>query len=197
MDSKLQVPASDYYKKLIESDLNDLYKSLTYEFLKVSYIKEKKVARTRAALRWIEACILTILVTCLAVLISQTFNGVGILGHRHMNPNIITWLLIGHIVGDYLLQTNWQAENKQQSWRALTVHCLIYTLAVYLASLFYGGISVTSIGLIVFSHMIIDKGSLVRWWVTKVKKATTDSSGLMFMVDQSFHLVVLGLSIWL
>lgn len=43
-------------------------------------------------------------------------------------------LLLGHLVGDYLLQTSWMAVNKSkktlQGWMAAIVHSVIYTLSV-------------------------------------------------------------------
>jgi hypothetical protein len=38
--------------------------------------------------------------------------------------------IIGHLVGDYLLQTDWMAQNKKlRSWPCL-VHCVIWTACV-------------------------------------------------------------------
>lgn len=43
-------------------------------------------------------------------------------------------LLLGHLVGDYLLQNQWMALNKTKytliGWTAALVHCILYTLAV-------------------------------------------------------------------
>ena len=41
-------------------------------------------------------------------------------------------MLIGHLVGDYLLQNDWMAENKAKhkglGWLTCAVHCLLYTM---------------------------------------------------------------------
>jgi len=43
-------------------------------------------------------------------------------------------MLLGHLVGDYLLQNNWMALGKSKyngmGWLTCTVHCVLYTLAV-------------------------------------------------------------------
>lgn len=39
-------------------------------------------------------------------------------------------MILGHLVGDYLLQTDWMAANKTNSSLVCTVHCIVYTLAV-------------------------------------------------------------------
>jgi hypothetical protein len=37
-------------------------------------------------------------------------------------------LLVVHFIGDWLLQTNWQALNKSKNNEALTMHVLVYSL---------------------------------------------------------------------
>lgn len=37
-------------------------------------------------------------------------------------------LLFTHFVADFLLQSDWMAINKSTSWRALTVHVLLYSV---------------------------------------------------------------------
>ncbi|WP_301108119.1 DUF3307 domain-containing protein [Sporosarcina sp.] len=44
--------------------------------------------------------------------------------------NLFTYVLLGHLVGDYLLQTSWMAMNKAYKWLPLLTHCFIYTLSV-------------------------------------------------------------------
>ena len=39
-------------------------------------------------------------------------------------------LLLGHFIGDYLLQNHWMALNKKKRIWPLLVHCLIYTAVV-------------------------------------------------------------------
>ena len=45
-----------------------------------------------------------------------------------MTYAILTSILVAHFVGDWLLQTNWQAVNKSRNVRALNHHVLTYTL---------------------------------------------------------------------
>lgn len=37
----------------------------------------------------------------------------------------ILWLVV-HFVADFVLQSNWMAQNKSKRWDALALHCLIY-----------------------------------------------------------------------
>lgn len=50
---------------------------------------------------------------------------------------IIYWILIIHFVGDFLLQTDWQAKNKSTSLEALTYHVLVYSTTISVLSIPY------------------------------------------------------------
>jgi hypothetical protein len=70
-------------------------------------------------------------------------------------------LLLGHLVGDYLLQNKWMAltksKNTLEGWLAALVHCLIYTFAV---CLFMWNFSLIWIVVVFNSHFWIDKFAL-------------------------------------
>lgn len=79
-------------------------------------------------------------------------------------------MLLGHLVGDYLLQTNFLALNKAKytltGWIAALVHCIIYTAAVCAIM----GIFDWKWQLVVFlTHFPIDKFSLGELYMDKVK----------------------------
>jgi hypothetical protein len=112
-------------------------------------------------------------------------------------------LLVSHIAGDFLLQTEWQALNKRgglgpsrESRRALRNHALTYTLAyvpglVWVASERGDALPVLLAVLITLPHVIVDDGRLLRSWMRTVKHVPDPAPGLVIMVDQSFHLVML------
>lgn len=107
------------------------------------------------------------------------------------NPSLLSWLIIGHFVGDFLLQTNWMAFGKTQRFFPLTIHALVYTASVALLSLPAGGLSGQAIAIIFISHMALDQRSFVRWWVQAVNGK--ESPGWMnVVVDQTWHLLVLA-----
>ena len=39
-------------------------------------------------------------------------------------------LLVAHLVGDWLLQTEWQALNKTKNWRAMWAHVAVYHILI-------------------------------------------------------------------
>jgi hypothetical protein len=74
-------------------------------------------------------------------------------------------LLLGHLVGDYLLQNKWMAMNKSASHLKCAVHCFFYTCAVCLIcrvnSWFWP--------IIVFaSHYFIDRYALADKWLDAI-----------------------------
>jgi hypothetical protein len=111
-------------------------------------------------------------------------------------------LLISHVVGDVLLQTDWQAMNKSNGLgrslgrRALVLHVATY-LAAFIPALVWIGDRTSpwrAIGvgaLVVIPHLLIDDGRLVRVWLRDVKGTTTPALGLVIATDQSFHVLSL------
>jgi len=76
--------------------------------------------------------------------------------------NTLALAIIGHLVGDYLLQTDWQAAGKKKSSWICAVHCLLWTAAVVLLA----GRAwwVWWVPLVLFTtHFIQDRTNLVRW----------------------------------
>jgi hypothetical protein len=112
-------------------------------------------------------------------------------------------LLLSHVAGDFLLQTEWQALNKRgglgrsrESRRALRNHALTY-LAAYVPGLIWIGadrgaaLAVLLAILVVVPHAVIDDGRLLRRYMAGVKHTPDPAPGLVIAVDQSFHLVLL------
>jgi hypothetical protein len=112
-------------------------------------------------------------------------------------------LLVSHVVGDVLLQTEWQAVSKVQGLsdaagrRALVAHVTTYTLAFVPALAWIGRDrgrrGAVAIGaMVAVPHLLVDDGRLVRAWLRDVKRAPEPSPALSIAVDQSFHLVCLS-----
>ncbi|MFT9847146.1 DUF3307 domain-containing protein [Aneurinibacillus sp. REN35] len=107
-------------------------------------------------------------------------------------------LLLAHLVGDYLLQTEWMAKYKAERWLPLLAHCLVYTMVVALFAFLWlpDGLSTWGIALIFISHIILDRRTLVAFWYKRIMRVTDASSKwLMIIVDQTFHLLALALAL--
>jgi hypothetical protein len=113
--------------------------------------------------------------------------------------------VVSHVVGDYMLQTEWQALHKHgglggspEMRRALVAHVATYTLAFVPAliwlwnSLRWGVFGVAA--LIAIPHLIQDDGRLLSSYARIFKKADIDANRSLGMaLDQSFHLLALFL----
>jgi hypothetical protein len=114
--------------------------------------------------------------------------------------------VVSHVVGDYMLQTEWQALNKRGGLMgtstmrlALVSHVATYTLAfvpalVWLSkSLHFGSLWVAAA--IAIPHLIQDDGTLLAAYARTVKKADlARNPSLGASLDQSFHLLALFLT---
>ena len=107
------------------------------------------------------------------------------------------------MVGDYLLQTDWQARHKRGGLsadpiarRALVAHVSTYTLAflpalVWIGSELDAAWAIAAAVLIYLPHLVFDDGRVVGLYLSRVKRAKTFDVGLAASVDQSFHVVSL------
>jgi hypothetical protein len=113
--------------------------------------------------------------------------------------------LLSHLVGDFLLQTNWQAKHKKhglgrdrEARRALLLHGLLYTLAFVPALVWVtsevGALEALGIAvLVLLPHVIIDDGSLVAYWVRRVKHVEgVPETVVRLGVDQTLHILALA-----
>jgi hypothetical protein len=114
--------------------------------------------------------------------------------------------VVSHLVGDYMLQTEWQARNKHGGLsgsptqrRALLSHIATYTLAfvpalVWLSDSVDGWVFALAL-LIAVPHLIQDDGRLLARYARRVKKTDISSNPMLeAMLDQSFHLLALFLT---
>jgi 4-hydroxybenzoate polyprenyltransferase len=116
---------------------------------------------------------------------------------------ILAAFAVCHAVGDFLLQTEWQARTKPRGLgrdpaarRALCAHVATYTLA-FVPALVWIGAEHTALGavglgaLIALPHLVVDDGRVVRAWLGRVKHVPGATGGLVVAVDQSMHVVCL------
>jgi hypothetical protein len=119
--------------------------------------------------------------------------------------SVFAVFLVAHMVGDYLVQTDWQARNKRGGLsgagvarRALLSHVTSYTLAflpafVWIAIELGAAWAVLAAALVFLPHLGIDDGRVVRFYLSRVKHADGFDVGLAASVDQSFHVLSLFL----
>lgn len=107
-------------------------------------------------------------------------------------------------MGDFLLQTDWQAGHKhgglghdRTSRVALFSHVSVYTLCFVPALIWVGGdtgaLAAVGLGAVIFlPHLVIDDGRLLHAYMLRVKRAPDPPpAGITASVDQALHLISL------
>ena len=111
--------------------------------------------------------------------------------------SLFDWLLVGHLVGDFLLQTDGMAKYKAQSWTWMLRHVALYlavmviVLGAYSLStpvpLWALGLALLFIGA---THIVLDRRGFTLGWMRLIG-ITSDLDWLTIVADQVFHLLVL------
>jgi len=121
---------------------------------------------------------------------------------------IFAVFVVSHALGDYLLQTDWQATHKRgglgrdhTARLALLSHVSVYTLAFLPAGIWLTDDGLNGLGLILLGigifvpHVVQDDGRLLSGYIRTVKGCDEESEREIFTaVDQSFHLIALFLT---
>jgi hypothetical protein len=117
---------------------------------------------------------------------------------------IFVVFVVSHALGDYLLQTDWQAMNKRgglgtdaKARVALFSHVTTYTLAFVPAGIWLADdmapLGVVALAAAIFvPHLIQDDGRLLSVYIRRVKGGSAEKNTTLYTaVDQSLHLIVL------
>ena len=113
--------------------------------------------------------------------------------------SLFDWLLIGHLVGDFLLQTDGMANYKAQSWPWMLRHVGAYLAVMVIVLGLYSLSHPTSLWVLAVAllfigatHIALDRRDLTRAWMRLVG-ITHELAWLSIVIDQVFHLLVLVL----
>ena len=114
---------------------------------------------------------------------------------------------VSHLVGDFVLQTYWQATTKRgglgssrESRRALGSHIATYTLSFGPALIWLGtergaGTAAAAVAIVAIPHAIQDDYRLLETFAVRVKKMQpSEYPVVMLLLDQSFHIIALFLA---
>ncbi|MEM7532757.1 MAG: DUF3307 domain-containing protein [Chloroflexota bacterium] len=104
--------------------------------------------------------------------------------------DLLVWGIVLHLVGDWLLQTDWMAENKihlqhPASWVHSGIHTALSLLVFTWPFALYIGVL----------HLLIDTRIPVNWWVRVVKQMqsnSTHTATVAMFLDQVLHIVVIA-----
>ena len=109
-----------------------------------------------------------------------------------MSP--IAALLVGHLIGDWIVQTDWQAAHKMTSWKANQQHMLGYHVTLAVLAALTGSWTFTIVAVVVswVTHSVIDRRWPVIWLMrhTGSEPFSRTTFGVV-AVDQALHLSIL------
>lgn len=103
--------------------------------------------------------------------------------------------LAAHLIGDWIVQTDWQAANKTTSWKANQQHMAGYhlTLAAFALASMSVTFALVTVAVSWATHSVIDR----RWPVQRLMRATgsgpfSKTTFGVIAVDQALHLSILA-----
>ena len=109
-----------------------------------------------------------------------------------MTTETLASTIVGHLVGDYLLQNDWMALNKRKSSFPCAVHCVLWSMSVCLFA-GWGGFVIPVV--LFVTHFIQDRTNIIQWWmgVNNQKQFASGpcSPWSIIVVDNVWHIVVI------
>lgn len=106
----------------------------------------------------------------------------------------LAFAIVGHLVGDYLLQNDWMAQNKKRATLPCAIHCLLWTGAVIALS---GWWVVWWVPIILFlTHFIQDRTTIINRWMHLIGQDGFAKPPLgpwsIIVVDNVWHILTLA-----
>lgn len=100
-------------------------------------------------------------------------------------------LMIGHLLGDFYFQTDHMVSKKKKSSDYILLHCLLYSIIMYLVLVMASGKPIKYIWVILItgiSHLVIDwiKAQIQKRFIMSAK-----GNGYLFAIDQLIHILIL------
>lgn len=114
--------------------------------------------------------------------------------------SLFDWLLVGHLVGDFLLQSDNMAQNKGHHLRWMITHVGLYMVVITVILVAYELAHPLPLGwvaaawfFLMITHVILDlRGFTTRWM--RFVGMSPDHAWLPIVVDQVFHILTLAVA---
>jgi len=114
--------------------------------------------------------------------------------------SLFDWLIVGHLVGDFLFQTDSIAKNKVLSWPWMLRHITMYMAIMVVVVVVFALSHATSFwvaGVVLLfiagTHVILDRREFTARWMRFIG-ISAGLSWLPIVIDQVFHLLVLAVA---
>lgn len=117
-----------------------------------------------------------------------------------MNTNLLLICLLGHVIGDYYFQTPSLSIKKNQEYKYVIIHSLLYAVATYIVLLPIWSTDIVLCGLYIsVSHFAIDslKYALYQYTITqpvgKLENKLNEffEKGYAYAIDQVLHFMII------
>ncbi len=93
-------------------------------------------------------------------------------------------ILLCHLIGDFILQTDKMATQKKIDWKVCLLHVCVYMIPLVL----FSKLGVVALLLIAVQHYIQDRTGFVKWFMVNTgSKEFAKHFWAMVAVDQIFH----------
>lgn len=107
---------------------------------------------------------------------------------------MLAYAIVGHMVGDYLLQNDWMALGKKRSSLICALHAAIWAIAVMA---FANWRDPVVLAVLFVTHFLQDRFGFVTWWMRLIGQdkflMPPMSPWSIIICDNTWHLVVLAL----
>ncbi len=112
--------------------------------------------------------------------------------------SLFDWLLVGHLVGDFLLQSDRMAQKKVQEISWMLRHVAVYMLVITVVLVAYGLHHPLALGWVVatwlfltITHVVLDRRRFVACWMG-FAGISPEHAWLSVVADQVFHVLTLA-----
>jgi hypothetical protein len=105
--------------------------------------------------------------------------------------DILFFLILGHLVGDYALQTDFMAENKGKSPLVLSAHVAIYVASLWAFFMFYSILYQPGLFFKLATLLFLGFVYIEHWLQDYLKNRHKECSKQMYYLDQVLHISIL------
>ncbi|MCP4582921.1 MAG: DUF3307 domain-containing protein [candidate division Zixibacteria bacterium] len=105
--------------------------------------------------------------------------------------DILFFLILGHLAGDYALQTDHMAANKGKSITVLSLHVVVYVVTLWFFFLFYSVLYQPGLYIQGTTFLFLAVLYIQHWGQDYLKSRYKNCSKQMYYLDQILHLAVL------
>jgi len=105
--------------------------------------------------------------------------------------DILFFLILGHLAGDYALQTDHMAAGKGKSLPILTLHVLVYIATIWVSLWIYSLLYQPGLALKTGTLLFLPALYIQHWLQDFLKSRLRNCSKQVYYFDQVLHLAVL------